>query len=103
MWLAYLGLCFAIVFVGICIRIAGQSTIKRGYCRPKSMVNPRPAGVVSRIRIAGEYLSPPPPPVVSGIKGRRGTREAAIESSYQDDSNQYLKISLRTKTILIST
>ena len=29
----------------------------------------------------------------SGTKDRRGTREAAIESSRQDDSNQYLKFS----------
>ena len=30
------------------------------------------------------------PPVSSGTKDRRETREAAIESSRQDDSNQYL-------------
>ena len=33
------------------------------------------------------------PPVSSGNKDRRGTREAVIESSRQDDSNQYLKFS----------
>ena len=33
------------------------------------------------------------PPVSSGTKDRRGTREAVIESSRQDDSNQYLKFS----------
>ena len=52
--------------------------------------NPRPAGVASRIRITGGIFTPPPP-VISGTKGLRGTREAAIESSRQDDSNQYLQ------------
>ena len=47
---------------------------------------PRPAGVASRTRIAGGVIFTPPP-VICGTKGRRGTREAAIESSRQDDSN----------------
>ena len=36
----------------------------------------------------GVIFTPTPPhPVISGAKGRRGTREAAIESSRQDDDN----------------
>ena len=57
-------------------------------------LNPRPAGVASRTRIAGGggniYL-----PVISGTKGRRGTREEAIKSSCQDDYYQYLTFSLK--------
>ena len=51
----------------------------------------RPAGVTSRTRIAGGVIFTPPG--ISGTKGRRGTREAAIESSPQDDSIQFLKFS----------
>ena len=31
------------------------------------------------------------PPVIFRTKGRRGTREVAIESSYQDNYNEYIQ------------
>ena len=60
--------------------------------RSSARVNPRPAGVASRTRIAGGGGGNIYPPVISRTKGCRGTREAAIESSYQDDSDQCLKV-----------
>ena len=57
------------------------------------IINLRPAGGTSRTRIARGGVIFTPPPGISGTKGRRGTREAAIESSPQDDSIQFLKFS----------
>ena len=50
-----------------------------------------PGSPVEHVSRGGVYL----PPVISRTKGRRGTCEAAIESSYQDDSNQYLQFYLK--------
>ena len=52
------------------------------------VLNPRPAGVASRTRIAGGNIYPPPH-VISRTKCRRWTREAATKAL--------------TKTTLIST
>ena len=61
-----------------------------------SQVHRTPAEVVSRTRIAGEGVpNIYPSPVISRTRGRRGTRGATIESSYQDNSNRYLKFSLK--------
>ena len=52
----------------------------------------RPAGIASRTRTAGRGGGGNICPLLSlePSKGRTGTREVAIERSYQDDSNQYL-------------
>ena len=67
---------------------------------PKEILTRAPPGSP-----AEHASSSPPPPVIPRTKGRRGTGEAAIESSYQDDSTQYLrfyikcqcKVKVRTK------
>ena len=51
---------------------------------------PRPAGVTTE-QAPGEIFTPSP--VISRTNLRRGTREAAIESSYHDDYNPYFNFS----------
>ena len=59
-------------------------------------LNPCPAGIASRTRIAGGGGGNIYPPVISRTKGRTGTREPAIESSYEDNSDPSLKFSLKS-------
>ena len=47
----------------------------------------RPAGVASRTRIAGDTIYPT---YLCYPQGHKGTSGSAIESSYQDDTNQFL-------------
>ena len=66
------------------------SSPRRSPSRPTPLLTRAPPGSPAEHASPGGGGNIYPPPVISGTQGRRGAREAAIESSRQDDSNQYL-------------